>query len=119
MEILSVEFKDTEILTERDLTDIARYVGPQKAFEIFMLIKREKWLIKQLAGGGERFCPMPEDFQCSYKSGDNCSILSDKKRKDCWREASEKATWDEIMGEASRHNFNPEEGLKKLDEMLR
>ena len=119
MEILSVEFEDTEILTERDLTDIARYVGPQKAFEIFVLIKREKWLVQQLAEGGERFCPMPDGFQCSYKSGDNCSILSDKKRKDCWRKASENAVWDEIMGEASRHQFYPEEGLKKLNEIWR
>ena len=119
MEILSVEFEDTEILTERDLVDITRYVGPQKAFEIFFLIKREKWLVQQLAEGCEHYCPMPDDFQCKYKTGDKCNSLSDKKRKDCWREASEKATWDEIMGEASRHNFNPEEGLKKLDEMWR
>lgn len=119
MEILSVEFKDTEILTERDLTDIARYIGSQKAFEIYVLIKREKWLVKKLAEGGERFCPMPDGFQCSYKSGDNCSILSDKKRKDCWRKASENAVWDDILSKASKYQFNPEEGLKKLNEMLR
>lgn len=119
MEILSVEFEDTEILTERDLTDIARYIGHQKAFEIYVLIKREKWLVQQLAEGGEHYCPMPDDFQCKYKTGDKCNSLSDKKRQECWREASKTAVCDDIFSKASKYQFNPEEGLKKLNEMLR
>ena len=58
------------------------------AKEILRLRARERWLIRQLAEGGEKLCPMPDNYQCANKSGADCEAKSDKMREACWSNAA-------------------------------
>lgn len=74
---------------------------------------REEWLIRQLAQGGTWLCPMPNNYECEWRSMDSCRVSSSLNREVCWRRAAEKAT-REIPGISG--NFLENEGEEKSDE---
>lgn len=59
--------------------------------EILRLRARERWLLRQLAEGWEKSCPMPDNYRCANKSGADCEAKSDKMREACWSNAADAA----------------------------